>query len=234
MSSNTLSGMKRKYGTSKFAKKTKKAYSGGQGKFLRGQNRVIRLGRGPERKVIDTASANYACDTTGSVTFVNGCAQGTDFNQCIGRKYRNVAIQLEGYVGPSDSNTSANKCRVMLVYDEQPNGAVPAITDILTASTSAAFMNLNNRDRFKILADENFVIGGFDTAATAAYAMSPTVQNVSIWRKIDLPTIRNGAATSAAVTNYQTGTLLLVTIGAVPAAVGSTLTAAVRVRFEDD
>lgn len=233
MSSKTLG--KRKVGSYFANKKIKKVTSYGQGKFLRNQGHTqIRMGKGPERKVIDTAAASYACDTTGSVTFINGAAQGTDFNQCLGRKYENVAVQIEGTVGPVDGTTGNNKCRVMIIYDEQPNAALPAITDILTASTSAAFMNLNNRDRFKILMDENFTIGGIDTTATQSYAMSPTVMNISRYIKCNLPTIRNGAATTAAITNYVTGTLLLVTIGSQPAASGATLVAATRVRFVDN
>lgn len=193
-------------------------------------------GRGPERKVVDTAAAVYACDTTGSVTFLNGAAQGTDFNNCLGRKYNNVTVQLEGKIAPQDTTSGPSKCRVMLIYDEQPNGAVPAITDILTAATSQSFMNLNNRDRFRVISDHQCVIGYLQDTATQALATSPAVDNVSIFRKLDpgkFPTVRNGAATTAAITNYVTGTLLLVTIGDQPAASGANFSGAARVRFID-
>ena len=116
-----------------------------------------------EKKVVDTASASYACDTTGSVTLLNSMAQGSDFTNRIGRKYTNVAVQLEGFLGPQDNSIGTTKCRVMLIYDSQPNGALPAIADVLTASTSNAFMNLNNRDRFKVLCDENYTLGQLTT-----------------------------------------------------------------------
>lgn len=229
---STLAGMKRKYGKTVMVKKSRKATSSNQGKFLR--NRAMVSGRGPERKVVDTASATYACDTTGSVTFISGCAQGTDFNQCLGRKYNLDTVQLEGIIRPQDANVGATHVRVMLVYDEQPNGAVPAITDILTASTSNAFMNLNNRDRFKVLSDTNVALGAIDNTATQAFAGSPTAEVVNIFRKLNgLPVVRNGAATTAAITNYVTGTLLLVTIGDQAAGVAYDFIGAARCRFYD-
>ena len=39
------------------------------------------------------------------------------------------------------------------MYDRQPNGALPAATDVLTSNTIMAAQNLDNRDRFLILAD---------------------------------------------------------------------------------
>ena len=155
-----MAGLKRKYGTSAFVgrRRLSEKVTGGRPRGFRGGAQFARralLGL-MEKKVVETASASYACDTTGSVTLVNGMAQGSDFTNRIGRKYTNVAVQLEGYLGPQDSNVGTTKCRIMLIYDAQPNGALPAITDVLTASTSNAFMNLNNRDRFKVLCDENY------------------------------------------------------------------------------
>lgn len=192
-------------------------------------------GRGPEKKVIDTASATYACDTTGSVTFISGAAQGTDFNQCLGRKYNLVTVQLEGSLQVQDATVGGSHCRVMVIYDEQPNGAVPAITDILTASSSNSFMNLNNRDRFKVLFEQDVALGGVSNVATQAFAGSPTTDVVKCFRKLsNLPVVRNGAATTAAITNYQTGTLLLVTIGDQAAGEGYNFIGACRVRFIDN
>lgn len=202
------------------------------GKFLR--SRAMVSGSGPERKVVDTASATYACNTTGSVTFISGAAQGTDFNQMIGRKATLITAQLEGQLAPQDNSVFPTHARVMLIYNEQPNAAVPAITDILTAATSNSFMNLNNRDRFKVILDHNVALGQVDTTATQAVADAPTSSVVSYYRKLpNLPVVRNGAATTAAITNYVTGTLLLVTIGDQAAAGGYNFIGAVRVRFMD-
>lgn len=186
-----------------------------------------------EKKVVDTAQATYVCDTTGSVTLMNGMAQGTDFTQRVGRKYTNVAVQLEGQIIPADNVTQliGNKIRVMVIYDKQPNGALPVITDVLTASTANAFMNLNNRDRFRVLIDHNTTLGGLQETATQAVAASPNVENVSVFKKVNLETICDG--TGATVADIQSGSIFLLTIGSQAAGLGHIFVAALRIRFVD-
>lgn len=184
-----------------------------------------------EKKVVDTASASYVCDTTGSITAISLSAQGTDYTNRIGRKTTNVAVQLQGSIRPIDAATNTNKSRVMIIYDTQPNSALPAITDILTASTSNSFMNLNNRDRFRVLVEENVTLGALDNTATQAFAASPTVHNINIYRKIALDTIWQG--TTAAIGSVASGALYLVTIGDQAAGLGGSFQGAVRVRFVD-
>ena len=200
--------------------------------FYGAQSRLKRMMQGVmERKVVDTATATYACDTTGSVTLINGMAQGSDFTNRIGRKYTNVAVQLEGLINPQDLNAGPSKCRVMLIYDAQPNGVLPAITDVLTAATSTAFMNLNNRDRFKVLCDHQAVIGYVQDTATQAVSTGLGVDNVSLYKKINLETICDG--TTAAIADVQTGSIFLLTIGNQPAANGANFVGACRIRFID-
>lgn len=225
-----MKNLKRKYGETAFVKKSKKVTSYNQGKFIRAQKN-----KSPEKKVIDTANAVYACDTTGSVTFISGAAQGVDFNQMIGRKATNTVVQLEGFIQNQDSIMDPGMARVMIVYDKESNGAaVPAITDILTASTSNAFMNLNNRERFVVIYNEEWYIGATNAVATTSFAQAPSGALCKTYKAGRWPTIRNGAAATAAVANYQSGTLLLVTIGSNAAGAGSEFIGAVRVRFEDD
>lgn len=186
-----------------------------------------------EKKVIETAPAGYACDTTGTVTLLNGCAQGSDFTMRIGRKFTNVAVQLEGIIQPVDNNTqlTGGKARVLLLYDSQPNGTLPAITDIFVTSSSLSFMNLNNRDRFKVICDENVSLGGISDTATQAVAGSPTVYNVSVFKKINYETVCDG--TTDDIADINSGSLLLVTIGSSAAGTCFTFTGAARVRFYD-
>lgn len=202
-----------------------RGFYGAQGRLKRQLQGIM------ERKVVDTATATYACDTTGTVTLLNGVAQGSDFSNRIGRKFTNVAIQLEGLIGPQDTTSGPSKCRVMLIYDAQPNGALPAITDVLTASTSSAFMNLNNRDRFKVICDHQCVIGYIQDTATQAVSTGEGVDNVSVYKKINLETINDG--TTAAIGDIQTGSLFLLTVGNQPAASGANFNGAARVRFVD-
>lgn len=184
-----------------------------------------------EKKVRDIAAAVYACDTTGSVTLLNGVSQGTDFTNRIGRKTTSVAVQLEGFIGPQDLAVSTTKCKIMIVYDTQPNQALPAITDILTASTSASFMNLDNRDRFRVVYEENVTLAAVNNTATQAVAGAPLCHNISLWRKVDLETIWDN--TGGTIAEITSGSLLLVTIGSSVAGDGYNATLATRVRYTD-
>lgn len=185
-----------------------------------------------EQKVVDTAQANYACDTTGSVTLLNGVANGALFTERIGRKICMTSVQIRGLIYPQDTITTDNAFRVMIVYDSQPNGALPAVTDVLLAATATSMLNLNNRDRFKVLMDKQGVCGAQDTAtATATFNRNPGVINVKKWLKLNHETVFDGA--TAAIGDVQTGSLFLLTIGVQAVGGGSLLTASLRVRFTD-
>ena len=151
---------------------------------LRGRQPRILAAVG-EKKTIDLATANYACDTTGSVTALNLVATGTDYTDRIGRKILMKSVNLIGTIVPQDTTVSANLSRVMLVYDKQPTGALPVITDILNTSNSLSQINLNNRDRFVILANHLFAGASYNNTATQAVAGSPTTEVVHLYKKLN-------------------------------------------------
>lgn len=216
----------------KFGPMRKRARKGPAPSEARIAARVIkRMQRAVEKKVIDIAAGGYVCDTTGTVTLMNGVAQGTDFDDRIGRKYTNVTAQLQGSIQPLDTTTGPTHCRVMVIYDKQPNGALPAITDVLTASTSNAFMNLNNRDRFVVLCDHNVTIGGVSNTATQSFAQSPSVFTVNWYKAIKLETICDGI--TGGVGDINSGTIFLLTIGDQAPGQGGSFVGALRIRFTD-
>lgn len=182
-----------------------------------------------EKKTIETVSAAYAADTTGSVTAINLVATGTDFTDRIGRLIQLKSVQVRGLLSPEANITDDNLARVLVIYDKQPNGTLATIADILTAASSVSFMNLNNRDRFTVLAEHSVALGAVNNTATQAVAKSPTVDSIDIYKKINLQT-QFGLATGV-IGAVQHGALLLVTIGSV--ALGTTCQLACRVRFED-
>lgn len=165
-----------------------------------------------EKKVIDTAAVNHNCDTTGLVSLINGVAQGSDFNNRIGRKVTIKSVQLRGHFTSQDGEVADCYCRLLIVYDRQPNGALPSVTDVLTASTSVSFMNLNNRERFVILAEHSIALADKSSlVAGDQWRGSPTTASVDIYRKVDLPVIFDG--TGATIGDIQTGSLFVLSIG---------------------
>lgn len=134
-----------------------------------------------EVKSCDTTVAAATLVTLGSVTGtepsvaytglteVNLIRQGATVSQRIGNKIviKSIDCWFTYYVS---SLTHAGVARAMLIYDRQPNGAFPAIADIIKsqpAGTAADFsgINISNKSRFQMIRDEALQItGGSDFA----------------------------------------------------------------------
>lgn len=196
----------------------------------------------PERKYVDIAATSYIADTTGTVTALNLIDEGTGPSARVGRKVSLMSVQVRGIVRPTDAVTNGADCadclaRCMIVYDRQPSSAaaVPAITDILTASDAGAFINLNNRDRFKVIAEGLWKVGPrfLSTTATQAYAYSGDNGDVvNIYRKLSgIKSQYDG--TGNGIADLTTGSLLMVTLGSVAAGTGGVFILTTRVRYLD-
>ena len=88
----------------------------------------------------------YCCYLT--ITVLNDVAQGTTAITRLKRKILMKSVLVQGTL-----TNSSGQGRILIVYDRQANGAAPAATDVLTSNTIMAIQNLDNRDRFIILAD---------------------------------------------------------------------------------
>lgn len=123
------------------------------------------------------AMAIKSVDLPDQVIILNGTASpnvlvvptlGSAFFNRLSNRTRGISLQIRGMVQPGYSNTvaaAATRCRIIIYYDRQSNGANPAISDILLDTRSNAstgtdvksMINMNNRDRFMILRDR-FII----------------------------------------------------------------------------
>lgn len=185
-----------------------------------------------EKKAVDVDPANYVADTTGSVTLLNGIATGTDFTDRIGRKVALKSLFIRGRICNIDNNIGPTVARLIVVYDMQTNGAAPSVTDILKSATSQAQLNLNNRDRFKVIVDKQWGLGQIVDTATQTYAAGQDTYPIRIFRK--LPNLdQQFQGTTAAVGSIATGALWMVTIGDQPANGGGQFGVSTRVRFTD-
>jgi len=111
--------------------------------------------------------------------YLGGPVQGAAPYQRIGQKIANKSLRIRGQVNPNVSNTAGYGIgRIIVVYDEQANGAAAAWADVVSAYTAAGGnsssgydgLNMNNRERFKCFVDEQFqlpvttVVGSLITA----------------------------------------------------------------------
>lgn len=110
---------------------------------------------GAEKKAIDTTST-LAPPLTASFTactLLNGCAQGVGNSERIGRKMCMKSISLR-YIHQPTSGGPNSQVRILIIYDKQTNGSLPANSDIIPLAQFIGHLNLSNADRFVVLMDE--------------------------------------------------------------------------------
>lgn len=123
---------------------------------FRAQQKAIgaATGSGPEWKNIDTTASITPGPSNGwsSMTCQNLIAQGAGLQQHVGRK---IAIKklIFRYQASTTATTNPGPHRIVIFYDNHNNGTSPAITDVFTNDATTAMMNLDNSDRFLVLAD---------------------------------------------------------------------------------
>lgn len=117
------------------------------------QKKVNRIDRGIEPK-IKTTQATVACANDGALIKCSIPVVGTGFDNRTGRSIYSKYIEIRGLLGWTAGTASSwSNGRIILVLDENSNGVLPVITDVLTSNTIASMRNVNNMSRFKILYD---------------------------------------------------------------------------------
>lgn len=197
-----------------------------------------------EKKAIDVAVAGTNVNTSGVFTILNACIQGTDFDERVGRKIIVKSVQIRGRIqtepslaGTATVATGSQQCRMILFVDMQPNGAAPAVTDLLTNATPQAMLNLNNRDRFRILRDKVFVLDPYlrvDTATQSIASMTNQVKNVKVFKRCNIETIYN-SGNAGTVADITSGAIHCLWLGNLAAGTNtdSNFFGEYRVRFSD-
>jgi len=189
-----------------------------------------------EYKFLDTniSVVPYAANST--LTLINGITQGTDYNQRIGRQIKMMNYFIRLTIAPQDTTTDTGSYRILLVYDLQANGVAPTPTEVLVSNTTTSHINLDNRDRFRVLRDKMYTFDPFayDPAGTATTAWNKTNQNIKIFVKLpNLETIFN-ATNGGTVADIASGNLIAFWLGSGTGNNGPLdFTGSYRVRFED-
>jgi len=96
------------------------------------------------RKDITTATNAVAVPATATFStpvLLNGCAQGNSGFTRIGRRLLMKSILFRYFFAPGSSSCF----RILVVYDKQTNGALPATTDVVNTTDAHAPLNLINQ-----------------------------------------------------------------------------------------
>ena len=128
--------------------------------FMRLNQRQSLINPQPTRQVVEkknldvpSAISGGAANVFGTIVPLNLCAQGVLASQRVGRKIQMKSLLLKWKTDAIEGATDVSPFRVLVVYDKQTNGILPAVTDILTQNMIIVPNNLSYADRFITLMD---------------------------------------------------------------------------------
>lgn len=156
----------------------------------------------------DISTSVYAVDATATnVVHLNPIALGDGLADRHANRVTMTQLQIRGAVTAGASGVIGQGC-LMIVYDRQPQGALPVLTDILDTANVNSFQSLTTRDRFEILWRYDYVVEGSAAAPTADAGRR--VDKTILMRKQAAYTV---GTSSGAIANVRTGGLYFVFVG---------------------
>ena len=118
---------------------------------------------GGELKYKDRGSAQVILnavdtwDVINATALLNGIAGGSGADQRVGRKLtmKSLMFRWSLFLNPNASTlaTGGTPIRIIIFYDKQANATFPTTSELLASNIFNSNNNLDNRDRFVILAD---------------------------------------------------------------------------------
>lgn len=171
-----------------------------------------------EIKTVDAACAtSFSSDGTVAQTMqlLNTIAQDASPTGRIGKKVLLKSLAIRGTI--SVANTlNCGKVAMLLVYVRNNNQAatLPAWTEIMVAQNANALTNRDNASKFKILRRWDFKTIG-DSDATPPTSESIQIVEEFVKFKKPLEACWTAAGTAGTIGQFEKGSLLLMTCGAV-------------------
>lgn len=141
---------------------------------------MIKMYVNTEKKYTDN-NVTGTISTTATIGSLSALSQGTSAITRVGDqvKFTNFMYNMICSQHPSATETSL---RVLIGVDYQPNGAVPAATDVLEAATVVGLRDIGTGRRFHIFSDRVYNMSSSGT----------TRVHDTIFRKINIKTEYNG------------------------------------------
>lgn len=190
--------------------------------------RIVRreISRTIEPKYLTTTfNAEAMSNQTGTFYLLNGCAQGTDRDDRIGRKcqFRGMSLTVNVLNGGDTSSFA----RVAVIIDRYPQGVAPTVADIydnaVLAFTDAPLRNLDNVRRFKVIFDK---IIRLSTAGSDDYAARGRIK---AYKRLYITT-QYDDSNAGTIADIKNGAIYLL---AAAQNASSTLNGQVRLMFHD-
>lgn len=186
-----------------------------------------------ELKAGDT-NLNFASTSTATFLLLNGAGKGDNLNDREGLVTTLRRLDCRFGLYPQDDTTVDTRVTCFIVWDNQPNGVAPTITQILSSSDPFDFVNLDNRARFRILRRWSGVINKRSNVATQTFAAEK--QQIMInwhmgWKAGELVTHFNAAGNAGTIADIQNGALYFVSISNQAAGDCPVVAGKIRCRF---
>ncbi len=189
------------------------------------------INRNKESGFVDLALTTLALNTTGTIILIATVPQGASTNERIGKKIMWKSMQIRGTVS-ADTATLTARGAWMVVYDNRPDGSLPAVTDVLVTANSDSFTNDANSGRFRILKRMDYAMNG--NSATAAQNTSSTIFSVNEFLSLRSAKAEFMAAGTGAIGDISVGALYLIGVGNQAAGTGDgNAFVGVRTRYVD-
>lgn len=194
----------------------------------------------------------WPMNTTPKINCLNLITIGSSQWNRIGRKISMKSLRLRGNIsvtGFAATSPQPMYCRLTVLYDKQSNGALPTAPDIFLDQASVAAdsslttytsgINLNNRERFEVIWDKQWVIPPSNTSTGAAgnSGLTATADCLQFdwFVKLRNREVHYKADSSPAVIgDIATGSLVMVTQSNIAAASEPYgLSTSIRLRYSD-
>jgi len=114
--------------------------------------------RKPEQKNFDSnvAAPIVIAQATAVRSSIFSPDQGTGPSEHVGRKIDCTSLSWKWSANYAATTAGSSPMRLLVVYDRQPNAALPNTTDVVNQDYINAHMNLNNSKRFLVIVNEEF------------------------------------------------------------------------------
>lgn len=188
------------------------------------------------------------------VACLNNVTIGSSTWNRIGRRIQMRSLRIRAYVVPTGNggtNDTPIFMRLVVLYDRQSNGALPTFQDCFRDQTSLATdangsaptsgLNMNNRDRFDVIIDEQWVLPNVATGSDPGVNATGMTDGLFNCQKDLFRDLRNRDVVFKSDTSPQgmigdiaTGGLVMWTIGNFTAATAPwSMLMSIRLRFAD-
>lgn len=227
------SGRKTLGGRPGYAKKTVQKYTPKRqvplGMLRLGGN-FGRFGRLGEKKFVDVLQPQVATTATGTIhptatatttpatAMTAGSylqiAQGDQEYQRIGKEVTITKLMIRGQITIlQDSTLFADVVRVIILQDQQCNGAAPTVNQILNFTGQPvsvnSFNNIENSKRFITICDQTYQINAVANEGTDGKEFTVPFE---IFKKVNIPIVYDTSATTGALATIRSNNILGVVI----------------------